>query len=249
MNELIKIAQSNQTHLEKCAGIAALFHDGVISAEEGDMAAVEMGIEPSDVASVYTANYGDMEKTASAESTYLEKTAAVADYVASGDIQTEEALFKIAEENDLAISDISAVYSLAYGDDLQKTAALEEAEHFLTDADTTYLQKTAAVSALYMDDLIDADDTVDTASNLDLDIRDIYSELEKNAADEEKKESLIESLKGKMAKGGNYVKDKAVGSADWVKKNPKTAAAIGLGGAALGAGGVYAKKQMDDREQ
>jgi len=66
MIELSKIANDESaSYLTKCAGIADAFASGALTGEEGDALAVEMGLEPGDVASVFDAAYGEeLEKDA-----------------------------------------------------------------------------------------------------------------------------------------------------------------------------------------
>ncbi len=63
---LIKIAEDvDSTYLEKCASLADTFAAGAISGEDADTIAVELGLEPSDVASIFDVAYGDeLEKEA-----------------------------------------------------------------------------------------------------------------------------------------------------------------------------------------
>lgn len=64
---LVKVAEDqNSTYLEKCASIADAFAAGAVTAEEGDAIASELGLDPEDVANVFTVAYGDeLEKEAS----------------------------------------------------------------------------------------------------------------------------------------------------------------------------------------
>ena len=105
--DLEKMASEGQgTYLDKVASIVLGYQEGEISAEEADAIAIENGIDPADVASVYTA---DIEKYASEEyeseavldalvkvatdddSSYLDKCAAIADLFASDAVTGEEA--------------------------------------------------------------------------------------------------------------------------------------------------------------
>ncbi len=133
---LVKVAGDvNATYLEKCASIADAYAAGAISDEEGDSLAVEMGLNPVDVASVYSAAYGDMEKTAAAKdaynelekiaadenSTYLTKCAGVADAIVAGAFDGESAVEAIEALN-LDGLDVVQVIDAAYGEDLGKEA-------------------------------------------------------------------------------------------------------------------------------
>lgn len=75
--ELIKIAEdADATYLTKCAGLADTFAAGAISGEDADDLAVEMGLAPSDVASIFEAAYGDeLEKEAGAKLDAAKKAA------------------------------------------------------------------------------------------------------------------------------------------------------------------------------
>lgn len=68
VESLLKIAEdADSTYLTKCAGIADAFAAGAITGEDADALATEIGLAPSDVASVYNAAYGeDLEKEAGA---------------------------------------------------------------------------------------------------------------------------------------------------------------------------------------
>lgn len=68
VESLLKIAEdADSTYLTKCAGIADAFAAGAITGEDADALAIEIGLAPSDVASVYNAAYGeDLEKEAGA---------------------------------------------------------------------------------------------------------------------------------------------------------------------------------------
>ncbi len=137
---LVKVAEdASSTYLEKCAGIADAFAAGAIDGEQGDDIANELGLDPSDVASVFEAAYSDadegMEKTAAAEdaadylvkiaedadSTYLEKCAGIADAYMAGAITDVEG-GDIAYELGVDADDVDSVMMAAYGDELEKEA-------------------------------------------------------------------------------------------------------------------------------
>ena len=135
---LVKVAEDeNSTYLEKCAGIADAFAAGAVTGEEGDEIANELGVSPEDVANVFSAVYGDIEKTASEaemnatdylvkvaedeNSTYLEKCAGVADAYMADAITSEEAQ-AISAELGLSTGDVDNVIEAAYGDVLEKEA-------------------------------------------------------------------------------------------------------------------------------
>ncbi len=138
---LVKVAQDeNATYLTKCAGVADAYAAGAVTAEEGDEIAVEMGLSPDDVASIFVAAYGepeaegDIEKTAgdealeflqkvaeSEDATYLEKCAGVADAYMADAITADEAS-EIAQELELSADDVNSVIEAAYGVELEKEA-------------------------------------------------------------------------------------------------------------------------------
>lgn len=176
------IANSEQTHLEKTASIANLFADESITGVQADEAAIEMGIAPSDVREVYEA--GLQKEAADETETPLTKIASCADMVHANQFESEDDLHKFAEDNGIVVSDVAAMYGMVYGstdgsdasaEELSKTAAWNEAEEFLTAETTTYLQKVASVAVLYNEGTLTSDEAIQTAQNLDLDIKDINS--------------------------------------------------------------------------
>ena len=86
---LLKIAEDvESTYLTKCAGIADAYAAGAISGEDADALAVEIGLAPSDVASIHDAAYGDeLEKEAGAKTEAAKKigTDAVAKAKSAGE--------------------------------------------------------------------------------------------------------------------------------------------------------------------
>lgn len=246
MNELTKIAVSNDTYLVKCAGIAALFASGEVTAANADAAAIEMGVSPDDVAEVYTHNYGDMTKMASdaGEMTYLQKTAEVADMIASGTISSPAEITKIAMAHNLDVDDVESIYNLAYSDDygLDKTAELNEANSILADRSATYLQKTATIAAAYADGVVSSEDATAAAHHVGISVDDVNALLGKQAADEKvvtdpaDKKKLWESTKELSGKA----KAGFLASMQKIKNNP-IATGVGVGlSAGAGAGATYA---------
>ena len=181
-DQLLKIAQSeDMTYLQKTASIVDLYATGVISDVEADAAATDMGIALADLTNVYEANYGDnIEKTAQEaaqeathEATPLEKTAAIADHIAAGDFENEDHLIKVASENNVPLSDVEAIYNMAYGDELQKTAALDEAGEILSSQNSSPLEKTAALADLALQEVLTPEETADIAAQVGVDANDI----------------------------------------------------------------------------
>lgn len=173
------IANSEHTQLEKTAAIANLFADESITGIQADEAAIEMGIAPSDVREVYEAGLG--KEASEGNNSPLTKIASCADMVYANEFNSEADLNKFAEDNGIVVSDVAAMYGMVYGDasandeELSKTAAWNEAEEYLTAESTTYLQKVASVAVLYSEGTLTSDEAVQTAANLDLDLKDINS--------------------------------------------------------------------------
>lgn len=91
--ELEKVAgDESSTYLEKCASIADVFASGAITGEEGDEIAVELGLEPEDVATIYQAAYADE----------LEKEAGVKDKAVELGRKVKKAAKKYTGYDDLA---------------------------------------------------------------------------------------------------------------------------------------------------
>jgi len=123
MDELNKIELSTDSYLTKCRGIADLFSQGKITDKEGDIAALEMGLNPDDVAEVFTLIYkkevSEMAIKKIEGETYLQKVASVVDLIASGEVSTEDEITMIAATYGLALVDIDNIYNLAYGNEEQ----------------------------------------------------------------------------------------------------------------------------------
>ncbi len=192
MNDLIKIAESDEyTYLEKVATIVDEFAAGNIAGEDADVLASEVGIDPEDLLSIFNASYNEdgMEKTASADeagehlvkvaedadSTYLEKCAAIADAFAAGSVTGEEG-DEIAQELGLEPGDVSDIFTAAYGEvEMEKTAADDSLEYLMkvAELDGTYLEKCAGIADAYMSDAIDADEASDISYELGVDAQDV----------------------------------------------------------------------------
>ena len=145
--DLIKIAHSPEfSYLEKVATIVDEFAAGNIDGSTADAIAMDVGIDPEDLLSVYNLAYGedgyedyDMEKTAADESlkilekvaadpeaTYLDKVASVAYSYAAGALTGNEA-DDIAMNMGVDPSDLVDVFRIAYGDELDKEAGVIDA--------------------------------------------------------------------------------------------------------------------------
>lgn len=173
------------THLEKTAAIAEAAHDGEITAEQADAMAESHGIDLSDLSAVYTANYlGKEASEQDLEATYLEKTAQLVDAFAADEID-EAQLSKIAEEHGISMSDVKSVFGLAYGEELKKQAALQEADEILLSEYAGYLKKVASVAGLYLDNHIDQEQVASIAEGNNLQMQDLIdyvSEAEAGSA-------------------------------------------------------------------
>jgi hypothetical protein len=262
-SDLTKIAGSGATHLEKCAAIAGLYANGNITAEEGNNAATSMGIDPEDVASVYRINYEDLGKTAVEGDTYLEKTASIADAIASGDLSDVDDIANVTVAHGIDVNDLEAIYNRAYEPaELDKTAALQEANNILASPEATYLQKTAAIADMYNQGIVTSEDATKAAQSLGISVDDVNAFLDKEAADadsttgggsstdKKKTWDAIKDRAGKMKQGvvdaGKWVGDKATSAGRWVGAN-KGKAGIGAGIlAAAGGGTAYALNKKKD---
>jgi len=250
MNELTKIAESGASYLVKCAEVAKLFADGKVTGQEADTAAVAMGLDIDDVADVYTSNYGghtgsNIEKTASEqveEGTYLQKTASVADLIASGTIATSGDITKVAMDHDLAVSDIESIYNLAYGpSELDKTAALNDANSILADVGATYLDKTAAIASMYSHGIVTSEDATAAAQANGINPEDVNAMLDKEA---DAKKTMFESAKEGMQKAKDSVVGASKSVGNTINDNKgKTAAGVGVAGT-----GVYAMGKKKESE-
>jgi len=91
--------------------------------------------------------------------TYMEKTAALVDGFAAGEITGEEA-DAIATEAGIALSDLESTYNIAHGASIEKTASenLPESLEKFASEDATYLEKCASLIDAVVADEISAED-------------------------------------------------------------------------------------------
>ncbi len=240
MTDLVKIANSEEfTYMEKTAAIVDEFAAGNIGGEDADALAASVGIDPEDTLSMFNAVYGEdggMEKTAAAEdavdflvkvaedgnSTYLEKCAGIADAFAAGAIDGEQG-DSIALELGLDPSDVANIYGAAYGDDMEKTAAAEEAGDILVkiaeDGSSTYLEKCAGIADAYMAGAITDVEGGDIAYELGVDTDDVDSVMMAAYGDELDKEANYGVDTAKAV--GRYISEKASGAYGDVKNIKK----------------------------
>jgi len=141
------------SYLDKAASVAYTYATGALSGAEADDVALELGLDPNDVADIYLSEYGmDMEKTAADESlyvlekvasdpyaSYIEKAAAVVDAFADGALDGAEA-DAVGMELGVDPDDLVDVFSAVYLDK-EAAAAAEEAKSIgqkIGDAFSTY---------------------------------------------------------------------------------------------------------------
>jgi len=225
-----------------------------------------MGIDPEDVASVYRINYEGLDKTAQVEGgTYLEKTASIADSIASGDLSDIDDIVKVAVANDISIEDIEAIYNTAYeaDHDLDKTAALNNANEILANQQATYLEKTAVIADMYERGIVSSEDATQAAESLGISVDDVNALLPKSAifglgkAFEDAKAADERLAKGDKKKTWDAIKDRAGKMKDgvvdagknagkWVGDNKGKSGAVGAALLAAGGGTAYALKKREE---
>ena len=137
----------------------------------------------------------DLTKIAELDMTYLEKTAALVDGFATGEISGEQA-DELAKEAGIALSDLENTFHAAYGEDdqedelgkfaaadgtyLQKTAEIVDA-FAAGDIDAEYAQELAKVAGIATDDL---ESVLAVAYDGEGEVETEFSNLEKIAGDE-----------------------------------------------------------------
>jgi hypothetical protein len=218
--DLIKIAHSPEfSYLEKVATIVDEFAAGNIDGSTADAIAMDVGIDPEDLLSVYNLAYGedgyedyDMEKTAADESlkilekvaadpeaTYLDKVASVAYSYAAGALTGNEA-DAIAMNIGVDPEDVGDYFISTYMDgDMEKTAAdesLEFLEKIAYSPDSTYLEKAAAVVDAFAAGALTGNEADDIAMNMGVDPSDLVDVFRIAYGDELDKEAgVIDAVK------------------------------------------------------
>ena len=197
--DLTKIAENTEmTYLQKVAAIVDEFAAGNVTGEDADAIAGEAGISPEDLLDVYTAAYGDIEKTAGEE---------------GGEDAGEDAGEEGGEEG---------------GEDLEKEAADEAVSSLIKiaeDVDSTYLTKCAGIADAFAAGALTGEDADALATEIGLAPSDVASifeaaygdELEKEAGEKidaakkvagEAKDTVLKYISGK-AKGAKEAAGKA----------------------------------------
>lgn len=241
--DLYKIAGMDGSLFLKIAAITEGVFNGEITPEEADDAAMGMGVDPSDLANIYQANFGEIEKTAMEEAgyTYLEKVATVVDAYYDGKLSDEE-LYATVDAEGLAFADVESISNMAYGEsEFEKTAADEEYEA---------LEKVAYITEQFFDEQISEYDIEPISDELGVNPEAVVYNIEKLAAEAEEKGIWNSIKKGgrtvrdKTYSAGNAIKSGAISTGKHISKH-KGKYGAGAALAAAGGGGAYYYNQRD----